>query len=146
MRATDKGIECLNSLLRGELSAAETYQQALNKVEKEPVSGDLRRIQSEHHEAVSTLQQHIREHGGKPDSGSGAWGTFAKAVEGTAKLFGNAAAFKALKEGEEHGINDYERALKDENLPADCKDMIRSRLLPQTRSHIPVLDRLMEAK
>jgi hypothetical protein len=66
MRAADKGITCLNSLLRGELSAAETYQQALNKVEKEPAAAELRRIQTEHREASSTLQQHIREHGGIP--------------------------------------------------------------------------------
>jgi hypothetical protein len=31
-------------------------------------------------------------------------------------------------------------------LPADCKTLIRSTLLPKTRGHIPVLDRLMSAK
>jgi hypothetical protein len=53
---------------------------------------------------------------------------------------------KALKEGEERGISSYESSLKDDDLPSDCKELIRSRLLPQTRSHIPVLDRLMESK
>ena len=146
MKATEKGISCLNSLLRGELSATETYQQALAKVGNEAGAVELRRIHDEHRDAANTLRQHVRSHGGAPDHGSGAWGKFAKAVEGTAKLFGQTAALKALKEGEERGISDYEKALKDENLPGECKTLINTQLLPQTRAHIPVLDRLMEMK
>src|SRR5262245_53559837 len=100
MQATPKGLECLNSLLRGELSATETYQQALAKVGNDPKAAELRRIHEEHRDAANTLRQHIHAHGGKPDQGSGTWGKFAKAVEGTAKLFGQTAALKALKEGE----------------------------------------------
>jgi uncharacterized protein (TIGR02284 family) len=138
-------IDTLNSLLRGELAATETYQQALAKVgDSGPGSAELRQIHVEHREAANTLREHVRKHGGTPDHGSGAWGVFAKAVEGTAKLFGNAAALKALKEGEERGIKDYENALNDATLPADCQTLIRTQLLPQTQSHIPVLDRLME--
>jgi len=33
---TDKAIDRLNALLRGELAATETYQQALEKVHNEP--------------------------------------------------------------------------------------------------------------
>ena len=68
-------------------------------------------------------------------------GAFAKAVEGTAKLLGNAAALKALKEGEEHGLKDYEDALNDKNLPADCQALIRG-LIPRQRQHITTLDGL----
>jgi uncharacterized protein (TIGR02284 family) len=140
-------IDTLNSLLRGELAATETYQQALAKVgDSGPGSAELRQIHVEHREAANTLREHVRKHGGTPDHGSGAWGVFAKAVEGTAKLFGNAAALKALKEGEERGIKDYENALNDATLPADCQTLIRTQLLPQTQSHIPVLDRLMSAQ
>jgi len=135
--------ETLNSLLRGEIAATETYQQALAKVGDESGAGDLRRIHAEHREAANTLRKHVREHGLDPDHGSGAWGTFAKAVEGTAKLFGNSAALRALKEGEETGLKDYEEALRKKDLPPDCKSLIESELLPKTREHIPVLDRLI---
>src|SRR5207249_3419921 len=84
--------DTLNSLLRGELAATETYQQAMAKVHDEPGAADLRRIHLEHREAANTLRQHVRRHGGEPDHGSGAWGYFAKAFEGSAKLLGNAAA------------------------------------------------------
>jgi hypothetical protein len=53
---------------------------------------------------------------------------------------------KALKEGEEHGLKDYESALNQEKLPADCKELIRSKLLPKARSHLQTLDRLMSSK
>jgi len=138
--------DTLNSLLRGELAATETYQQAMDKAGNDTGAADLRRLHDEHRNAANTLREHVHGHGGKPDQGSGAWGTWAKAVEGAAKVFGNAAALKALKEGEEHGVKSYEDALNNPDLPADCKTLIRSTLLPQTRGHIPVLDRLMSAK
>jgi uncharacterized protein (TIGR02284 family) len=146
MHSTDHTHDTLNSLLRGELAAAETYQQALAKVGSGQGADDLRRIHKEHVEAANTLRKHVHGEGGEPDQGSGAWGAFAKAVESMAKLFGNTAAMKALKTGEEKGISDYESALKDNKLPSECQGLIRSTLLPQTRAHIPVLDRLMEAK
>jgi uncharacterized protein (TIGR02284 family) len=135
--------DSLNSLLRGEISAIETYQQALAKLDDTKNAPELRRIHDEHIEAANVLRQHIHQHGGHPEKGSGAWGAFAKAVEGTAKLFGNAAAMKALKEGEEQGVSDYESAISDTSLPADCRQLIQSKLLPQTRAHIPALDGLM---
>jgi uncharacterized protein (TIGR02284 family) len=141
----EKVQDTLNSLLRGELAATETYQQALAKVGDEPGAAELRRIHAEHREAANTLRQHVRHRGGEPDHGSGAWGAFAKAVEGTAKLFGDGAALKALKEGEEHGIKEYEAALKEAELPAECRSLIGTTLLPQTREHVRVLDRHLTA-
>jgi uncharacterized protein (TIGR02284 family) len=145
MTENQNTIDMLNKLLRGEIAATETYQQAMTKVGQQPGARSLQQIRDEHRTAANTLRQHVHEHGGKPDQGSASWGAFAKAVAGTAKLFGNAAALKALKEGEERGIKDYEEALNDQSLPADCRELIRASLLPQTRSHIPVLDRMLQA-
>jgi uncharacterized protein (TIGR02284 family) len=136
-------VETLNSLLRGEISAIETYRQALEKLDGSRESAELRKIHDEHIAAANALRGHIHQGGGQPDKGSGAWGAFAKAVEGTAKLFGNAAAMKALKEGEKQGVSDYESALDDKELPAACRQLIQTQLLPQTRAHIPQLDALM---
>src|SRR5437016_2046057 len=124
--STSSGHDTLNRLLRGELAATETYQQALAKVGTEPRAGELRRLHDEHRAAANELRQHVHQHGGKPDQGSGTWGAWAKTVEGAAKIFGDAAAVKALKEGEEHGVKDYEDALNDPSLAADCKELIRN--------------------
>jgi uncharacterized protein (TIGR02284 family) len=141
---TTSGVETLNSLLRGELSATETYQQALAKIGNANGSIELRRIHDEHRAAANEFRQHVHQMGGKPDQGSGAWGTFAKAVEGTATLLGNKAAMKALKEGEEHGLKEYESASRNKELPQACQDGLRH-LISQTRNHITILDRLMNA-
>jgi len=143
---TENQIETLNSLLRGELAATETYLQALARFEGHPDAADLREIMVDHRETANTLRQHIHQLGGKPDQDSGAWGMFARAVEGTAKAFGRTAALKALKEGEESGLHTYEELAADEELPPECLTILRTQLLPQTRAHIATLDRLMEAQ
>jgi uncharacterized protein (TIGR02284 family) len=125
------------------LAATETYQQALSKAGNEPWAAPLQRIHAEHRAAANALRHHVHAVGGKPDQDSGVWGLFAKAVEGTAKLLGNTAALKALKEGEEHGLHTYEDVLLDADVVEECKTIIRSTLLPQTREHIFTLDHLM---
>jgi uncharacterized protein (TIGR02284 family) len=137
-------LDTLNGLLRGELAATETYQQALRQVDNEHGASQLALIRDEHSEAVSLLRKHIREFGGDPETSSGTWGTFAKAIEGTAQLFGNAAALAALKQGEEAGIVNYEKAAAEDRLPLACKTMITGVLLPRTRAHLAALDRLQQ--
>jgi uncharacterized protein (TIGR02284 family) len=138
---TDTSV--LDSLLRGEMSALETYRQAIDKFAGEPQTEQLRGFQRDHRDAADKLWHHIEKHGGKPSEGSGAWGTFAQAVTGTAKLFGNTAALKALKEGEEHGLKEYQDALDDSKLPADCRELIQG-FLGKQRQHITALDQLMK--
>lgn len=139
------GLSQLSSLLRGEMSAIETYRQALEKLGDSNDYGveELRALQRDHRDAADALWHHIEQHGAEPPHGSGPWGAFAKAIAGTAKLFGDTAALKALKEGEEHGLKDYEEALNDSNLPADSIALLRG-LAARQREHILALDRLME--
>ena len=96
----DKAVDQLNSLLRGEISAVETYKQAIKKVDDEHTSDALalRAMAQEHGEHAQALREEIRRLGGEPDDSSGAWGAWAKTVEATAKLFGE-RHLKALKEG-----------------------------------------------
>ena len=140
MAATDV-TGTLNKLLRGEIAATETYNMALDKLKDDPAFGQLQSIRDEHRTIANTWRQHIHSHGGKPDQDSGLWGYFAKTVEGGAQLFGKAAALKALKEGEEQGISDYESALKA-GLPADCQALAQQ-MITKTRTHIATLDSLM---
>ncbi len=140
---TAEQIAALNSLLRGELAATETYQQALDKMNDSRSWAELKMLHADHREAANLLRQHIRAAGEEPDHGSGAWGAFAKAVEGTAKLLGETAALKALKEGEESGVRAYEGTLDELEVPAECLKLIRDQILPQTRAHVQALDRMM---
>lgn len=136
-------IEPLNRLLRGELSAVETYNQALDKVAEGSTSQELRRISEEHNQAVNLLRDQIRELGGIPDESSGAWGVWAKTIEGAAKMFGESAALKALKEGEEHGLKEYNSVLEDPELPSQYRSLLTNRLKVRQAEHIATLDRCL---
>jgi rubrerythrin len=138
-----EALESLNELLRGEMAAIETYRQALETVEDGPPAETLRTLRLEHRDAADALWHHVEAHGGAPSEGSGAWGAFAKAVEGTARLLGNRLALEALRQGEEHGLERYEEALK-KGLPPDCERLVRERLLPRQRGHLPALQRLID--
>jgi hypothetical protein len=145
MKNTESCIAACNKLLRGELSAVETYEQALEKFAGSPETHTLQAILADHEDSVFLLRDHLTQMGATPDSDSGPWGSFAKAVEGTAKLLGESAALQALKEGEQHGINEYEEALNDDEVMDEAKATIRGTLLPRLQSHLGALDALKSA-
>ena len=143
---SDEATRQLNSFLRGEISAAETYRMAIEKVSDADNShaanlGLLREIQAEHGRAAQALRDRIRELGGEPSDSSGAWGAWAKFTQGTANLFGDASALKSLKEGEEHGLKDYQEGLDDIDMTS--ADLISNQLIPAQQRHINLLDQLI---
>ncbi|MCW1924742.1 PA2169 family four-helix-bundle protein [Luteolibacter arcticus] len=142
MNATHECIDVCNSLLKGELSAIETYNQALEKFEGETERTALRAIAGDHEKSASRLREHLSDMGAEAATDSGAWGSFAKAVEGTAKLLGESPALAALQQGEEHGVNEYEEALSNPDVMDEIKAVIRQELLPPLSGHIAALERL----
>ena len=142
-----EGVDQLNSLLRGEISAAETYRMAIDKATASPDTaasmGLLREIQEEHGRAAQAVRDRIRELGGEPSDSSGAWGAWAKFTQGTANLFGDAASLKALKEGEEHGLKDYEEGVDD--IDATSAELVTNQLIPAQQRHVMLLDQLINA-
>lgn len=105
---TKASIDQLNSFLRGEIAAVETYRMALDKLDTASTARDELLVNFKSHEdRVLALQDAVRAAGGAPAHGSGPWGTFAKLVEGTAKVLGEKATVAALEEGEDHGLKDY---------------------------------------
>ena len=141
-------IKILNKLLEDELSATETYQQALDKFREDIALGQseyLQPICEAHKNAVSSLQAKICQLGGAPAEGSGAWGAWAEIVLGGANLLGKKAVLKALLEGEKSGAKDYEEVLQDAELLPDIRSLIETELLPAQQVHIRTLDRLLDS-
>ena len=136
---TAERIAVFDSLLRGELSAVETYRQAY---EKFPLPA-LKELLASHGDSAVRIRQHIERNGGEGSKSSGPWGAFAKLVEGTAKVLGEAAAFKALKEGEEHGLKEYEEALPQNSLGSVCRELVTA-LAAKQREHISKIDGLLQ--
>ena len=142
---TGEAVRQLNSLLRGEISAAETYRMAIDKVadSNAPNAGLLREIQEEHGRAAQGIRDRIRELGGEPSDSSGAWGAWAKTVQGTMNLFGDASALKSLKEGEEHGLKDYQEGVDD--IDMSSAELVQNQLIPAQQRHINLLDQLINS-
>lgn len=140
---TEHCIKICNGLLRGERSAVETYTQALASLKGGPP--EMARIREDHIDSVTILSANVLSMGGVPDLETGAWGVFAEAVQGTADAFGTKTAFASLETGEKSGRSDYEKALEDEGVMPECKEIIRSKLLPRIAEHIAALETLQKA-
>ena len=127
-------VDVLNSFLRGEISAVETYRQALHKVQAPEKRGQLEECLRSHELRVEVLSRRIATLGGEPATGSGPWGTFAKLVQGSADALGEKNAIRALEEGEDHGRDDYKRELG--KLDGESRKIIEAQILPeQERTH-----------
>ena len=136
---TDRSVDVLNSLLRGEISAQEAHEKAL------ALSGDmtpdevaeLRRISAEHTRTAEILRTEVFRLGGTPAGSGGAWGAFARAFQSSANLLGVSTAFSSLCEGEEHGLREYEEAL--EVAAGPTRTLLQEVLIPSQRQHIATL-------
>jgi len=127
-------VEQLNSFLRGELAAVETYDQAIGKIEDSRVQTPLREVRASHDRRVDLLRQRIFMLGGEPAASSGIWGGFAKLVQGSATLLGVSPAVSALEEGEDRGREDYRADLGD--LSRETQTFVSTTILPeQLRTH-----------
>ena len=131
---TDKSVDALNGFLRGEISAVETYRQAIEKLRGSSTGGQLEDCRRSHELRVEKLRGEVARLGGKPAEGSGPWGAFARLVEGGAKAFGESAAVAALEEGEDHGLKLYRGDL--EKLDTTSRRLVETDLLPaRERTH-----------
>jgi uncharacterized protein (TIGR02284 family) len=131
---TEKTVDTLNGFLRGEISAVETYRQAIEKVGSGSTRGQLEDCKHSHEQRAAKLRDQIAQLGGEPAKSSGAWGAFARLVEGGAKVFGDRAAVSALEEGEDHGLKLYRDDL--DKLDPASRQVVELDLLPaQERTH-----------
>ena len=129
-------IDELNSFLRGEISACETYRQALDKIESIDARDRLQRCLSSHDARVQRLSAKVTELGGRAAVDSGVWGAFAKLLQSSASLFGERAAIAALEEGEDHGRDDYRRGLeKLADTDAELRVYVEALLAEQLQTH-----------
>jgi len=122
-------IEQLSSFCRGEMSAVESYERALDVTQQGWIVTQLLSNMESHTRRAELLRQRILELGGEPPTSSGPWGAFAGVVEGVASAIGERVALSILEEGERHGLADYRADFQ--NLDADSQRLVGDRILPQ---------------
>lgn len=138
---TTATVTQLNSFLRGEISAVETYRQAIEKLQSQPGPGLtlLNQLMASHATRVQQLMNEVLRFGAEPAEGSGVWGAFANAVQGAADLFGEKAAIAALEEGEDHGLKDYRDGF--DKLDTQTRDWVQNTIFPeQKKTHNALRD------
>lgn len=137
----DEDIKQLNSMLRGELSAVETYRQCIDKMDEPTVKQQLATLRCSHVTRATKLSNRVRQLGGEPEQSSGAWGTFAKLVEGGAKALGKTAAISALEEGEDHGKKVYDEL---NALTPSTRAFVQTELVPEQHRTHDALNRIQQ--
>ncbi len=142
MENKEKCAEVCNELLRGELAAVETYDQAMEKFDSPSDREILQKIQRDHSRSAEVLREHIVAMGATPAESSGPWGGFVRALEGAAKMLGESPALKLLETGENHGISEYQEALDNEEVMVEIKTRISEDLLPRLSRHIQLLQQV----
>jgi hypothetical protein len=124
-------ISQLNSFLRGELAAVESYHMALDKLEQSEHRATLVQCSRSHEERARLLTEAIVGRGGEPAHGSGAWGSLVRLLERSAATLGQNAAVAVLEEGEDHGRDDYIRDL--DKLETSARQLVEFTILPEQR-------------
>lgn len=133
----------LDDLIRGEMAAVKTYDQVIEKTSDEKEREKLVSIRDDHKNAVEKLKGFANRDVKEDTTSAGAWGAFTKAWTGSAKLFGNKTALKALSQGEEHGISEYKEALEDDSIKPELKQMIKTQFIPKQEEHLKTINTFM---
>lgn len=141
MKSAQAITDTCNALLRGELSAIETYTQAIEKFSANSSDSPLERIREDHETSAASLRELIGESGDETATDSGLWESIATSVEGAASLLDESPALTLLQQGEKHGITECENALDDDELDDSVKDFIRDELLPSQKDDLVELER-----
>jgi uncharacterized protein (TIGR02284 family) len=128
------GIDCLNGLLRGEISAVETYNVALKSLDSPELATTLQQCQTDHNTRVLQLRQKLASLGATPAESSGTWGAFARFMESTAAASGDKPSIDMLEEGEDHGLQAYRTEI-DKCDDGDIRIFIKDLLPAQERTH-----------
>jgi hypothetical protein len=143
-QTNDSTVKALNELLRGELSAVESYDKALPAVDEQPnLRADLQDCRASHEARAERIRAAIVQVGGEPARASGAWGVFARAVAGGARGLGWKTVISTLEEGEDHGLKEYKDALT--HLDAGLQRLVSDELYPQQIHTHGVLSALKRA-
>ena len=59
-------VDKLNAFLRGEISAVETYRQALDKIQDPAIRSQLQSCEQDHQQRIALLRERITSLGGTP--------------------------------------------------------------------------------
>lgn len=136
-------LDALISQCQGEIAAVDAYDRALKKFARQPEEATLAELRVEHEDSVARLRKLIEDAGGKIPHEGGAWGSIANAVHTLTAMVNDEVPIQVLQKGEQIGVDGYERALADAELPEDHRQEL-TKLLARCRQHLERLQYLRD--
>lgn len=133
----------LNTVLKGEHMAVESYDRYIHAIEDDEVKEEFRKIMEDHKKHVKLLEDRIKELGAKPEEDLGIAGIMANAKIAM-KTMGNKKNIDLVKqiyEGEDKGIAMVEEIIKGDLDDESAKLM--EEILSKEYEHLAQIDRIM---
>ncbi|PSQ85557.1 MAG: hypothetical protein BRD40_00255 [Bacteroidetes bacterium QS_1_65_9] len=123
-------VSSLNRLLSNAVNAREGYRTAAQNASDSELQTFLNKKAQERSTIVANLEDLLRASGGDPDEVDTAAGKAHRGWINVRSTIGdeNASVINECLRGEEHAINDYESALKEESLSRDARDTLSGQL------------------
>jgi hypothetical protein len=134
----------IDEILRGEMSASDSYEQVASNLSSDVEKSRLNEFKQEHLAAIDFWKTQATVDGAVPETDSGVWGKAVEAFVGTSKLLGNTSALRALREGEEHGLKNYQELLERDDLTTVQKNQIKRQFIPTQEKHINSLNAMIK--
>ena len=127
-------VEQLNSLLRSELAAVETYRIALARLDTwDSTRRELEACMQSHEDRVVVLRDAVLSIGGVP-------------IDGVGLIDETEVTLEALTEGEDHRLKDYRDEIDEGDIDQDTRDFMATQLWPaqkQTYARLSALRKQM---
>ncbi|AKU90238.1 PA2169 family four-helix-bundle protein [Vulgatibacter incomptus] len=119
----NKMIEQLNELIKLDLDAIGSYDEAIQEISLEPVRAKLREFQNDHRNHVTKLSAAVQALGGKAPERGSAKGFFVKQLTNIRAKTGNEGAIRAMQANETHMNSVYAKAAKEDFTP-DLRSLV----------------------
>lgn len=125
-------LQHLNALLKGELTAVDSYLKAVRNVKDKRIADMLETNFASHRVRVYKLSTAISDSGHKPETEPGSWQSLAKMMMKGAAGLGDASILTALEEGEDALLSEYEWRLL--SMKGDSRLLVKQDLMPEHQS------------
>lgn len=135
-------IKELNTILKGEQMASESYEQFISAVENEKIRNKFQQFRLQHKVHADQIADRIRTLGAVPDFGTGITGALSHIkLEFETRGKGSADVLKRAYDGEDKGIALAEEVIKGD-LDQTSKKLVEN-ILSQDHEHLKSMLNLM---
>jgi uncharacterized protein (TIGR02284 family) len=134
---TEHDISVLNSLITTTIDSANGFENSAQDIESGQIQTFFSEMAQERRQVVGRLQEHVRMHGGTPNDDGSLKADLHRRFEDIRKAIGGGdkAVIEEVERGEDYLKDKYETALQDQQLSADCRQIVQEAYESVRRGH-----------